>query len=285
MKASTRHPFTAQPLCLCGGVAIVAVRKLPLVLQAFNYCAHKGDLLEPLNFMTETTARRPQVLIELELAGKANSSMKERTMQSLTRTFTATVLAAAALAAATGAQAQTSSSTSASANSNYTFYAPGSRYFGLNIGQSDFSLPNGAGGFPSDNKDTSYNIYGGSYFNNNFGVELGYTDFGKITRGGGQTDAEGINLSLVGRLPLSNSFNLLGKVGTTYGRTRVTASPASGLATGSESDWGVSYGIGAEWAFTPALSAVLAWDEHNLKFPGSGKDRVSTTSLGLRYRF
>lgn len=211
--------------------------------------------------------------------------MKESTMQSLTRTFTATVLAAAALAAATGAQAQTSSSTSASANSNYTFYAPGSRYFGLNIGQSDFSLPNGAGGFPSDNKDTSYNIYGGSYFNNNFGVELGYTDFGKITRGGGQTDAEGINLSLVGRLPLSNSFNLLGKLGTTYGRTRVTASPASGLATGSESDWGVSYGIGAEWAFTPALSAVLAWDEHNLKFPGSGKDRISTTSLGLRYRF
>lgn len=208
-------------------------------------------------------------------------------MQSLTRTFSATVLAVAALAAATGAQAQStsSSSTSASASSNYTFYAPGSRYFGLNIGQSDFSLPNGAGGFGSDNKDTSYNIYGGTYFNNNFGVELGYTDFGKINRGGGQTDAEGINLSLVGRLPLSNAFNLLGKVGTTYGRTRVSAAPASGLATGSESDWGLSYGIGAEWAFTPALSAVVAWDEHNLKFVGTGKDRVSTASLGLRYRF
>jgi OOP family OmpA-OmpF porin len=206
------------------------------------------------------------------------------TMQSLTRTFTATVLAVAALAATTtGAQAQTSSGTSASGN--YTFYAPGSRYFGLNIGQSDFSLPNGAGAFPSENKDTSYNIYGGSYFNNNFGVELGYTDFGKINRGGGQTEAEGINLSLVGRLPLSNSFNLLGKLGTTYGRTRVSASPASGIATGNQSDWGVSYGIGAEWAFTPAMSAVLAWDEHNLKFPGSGKDRVSTTSVGLRYRF
>lgn len=206
-------------------------------------------------------------------------------MQSLTRTLSATALAMAALAATTGAQAQTSSSTSASASSNYSFYAPGSRYFGLNIGQSDFSLPSGAGGFPSDNKDTSYNIYGGSYFNNNFGVELGYTDFGKVNRGGGETEAEGINLSLVGRLPMSNSFNLLGKVGTTYGRTRVSASPASGLATGTESDWGVSYGIGAEWAFTPALSAVLAWDEHNLKFVGSGKDRVSTTSLGLRYRF
>lgn len=205
-------------------------------------------------------------------------------MQSLTRTFSAAVLAVAALAAATGAQAQSTSS-GTMASSNYSFYAPGSRYFGLNIGQSDFSLPNGAGGFGSDNKDTSYNIYGGSYFNNNFGVELGYTDFGKINRGGGQTEAEGINLSLVGRLPLSNSFNLLGKLGTTYGRTRVSAAPASGLATGNESDWGVSYGIGAEWAFTPALSAVLAWDEHKLKFVGTGKDRVSAASVGLRYRF
>jgi OOP family OmpA-OmpF porin len=123
-------------------------------------------------------------------------------------------------------------------SSNYSFYAPGSRYFGLNIGQSDFSLPNGTGGFPSDNKDTSYNIYGGSYFNNNFGLELGYTDFGKANRAGGQTEAQGINLSLVGRLPLSNSFNLLGKLGTTYGHTRVSprrprASPRAPKAVGA----------------------------------------------------
>jgi len=201
-------------------------------------------------------------------------------MPSLTRTISATVFAVAALAGAAGAQAQSSQT-----SSNYSFYAPGSRYFGLNVGQSDFSLPSGTGAFPSDNKDTSYNIYGGSYFNNNFGLELGYTDFGKANRAGGQTEAQGINLSLVGRLPLSNSFNLLGKLGTTYGHTRVSASPASGLASGSESNWGVSYGIGAEWAFTPALSAVLAWDEHDLKFVGTGKERVSTTSLGLRYRF
>lgn len=209
-------------------------------------------------------------------------------MPSLTRTFSATVLAAAALAAATGAQAQSSSasgSSGMSTSSNYSFYAPGSRYFGLNVGKSDFSLPSGAGGFPSDNKDTSYNIYGGSYFNNNFGLELGYTDFGKANRAGGQTEAQGINLSLVGRLPLSNSFNLLGKLGTTYGHTRVSSSPLSGIPSGSESGWGVSYGIGAEWAFTPALSAVLAWDEHDMKFSGTGNERISTTSVGLRYRF
>jgi len=201
-------------------------------------------------------------------------------MPSLTRTISATVFAVAALAGAAGAQAQSSQT-----SSNYSFYAPGSRYFGLNVGQSDFSLPSGTGAFPSDNKDTSYNIYGGSYFNNNFGLELGYTDFGKANRAGGQTEAQGINLSLVGRLPLSNSFNLLGKLGTTYGHTRVSSAAASGIASGSESGWGVSYGLGAEWAFTPAMSAVLAWDEHDMKFVGTGNQRVSTTSLGLRYRF
>ena len=201
-------------------------------------------------------------------------------MPSLTRTISATVFAVAALAGAAGAQAQSSQT-----SSNYSFYAPGSRYFGLNVGQSDFSLPSGTGAFPSDNKDTSYNIYGGSYFNNNFGLELGYTDFGKANRAGGQTEAQGINLSLVGRLPLSNSFNLLGKLGTTYAHTRVSSSPLSGIPSGTENGWGVSYGLGAEWAFTPALSAVLAWDEHDMKFTGTGNERVSTTSLGLRYRF
>lgn len=197
-------------------------------------------------------------------------------MQSLTRTFSATVFAVAALAAGTGAHAQ---------SSNYSLYGPGSSYIGFNAGQSDFSLGSGAGAFPFDKRDTTYNIYGGSYFNNNFGLELGYTDFGKIARAGGTTKAEGFNLSLVGKMPLSPSFNLLGKLGTTYGRTDVSSDPASGVLPGSESGFGVSYGLGAEYVFNPNWSAVLQYDGHELKFAGSGRDRISATTAGLRYRF
>jgi opacity protein-like surface antigen len=197
-------------------------------------------------------------------------------MRSLTRSFSATVLAVAALAAGTVAHAQ---------GSNYSLYGPGASYVGLNAGKSDFSVGNGTGVFASENKDTAYNIYGGSYFNNNLGMELGFTDFGKVNRAGGTTKAQGFNLSLVGRLPLSPSFNLLGKLGTTYGRTDVSAAPASGVASGSESGFGVSYGLGAEYAFTPQLSAVLQYDSHDLKFAGSGRDRVSATTAGLRYKF
>jgi OOP family OmpA-OmpF porin len=197
-------------------------------------------------------------------------------MRSLTRNLSATVLAVAALAAGASAQAQ---------SSNYTLNAPGASYVGLNVGKSDFSVGNGNGLFSSENKDTAYGINAGSYINNNLGMELGFTDFGKINRAGGTTKAQGFNLSMVGRLPLSPSFNLLGKLGATYGRTDVSASPASGVASGSESGFGVSYGVGAEYAFNPQMSAVLQYDAHDMKFVGTGNDRVSATTVGLRYKF
>lgn len=201
-------------------------------------------------------------------------------MPSLTRTFSTTVLAIAALTGAVGAQAQMS---------NYSLYAPGSGYVGVNIGQSDYSLEGGLRGFgfnfDADDKDTAFNIYTGSFFHPNFGFEVGYTHFGKIDRAGGSTKAEGINLSLVGRAPVSQQFNLLAKLGTTYGWTDVSAVPATGIASGDEKGFGMSYGLGAEYAFNPTMSAVLQYDEHRLKFAGTGRDRVSTTTVGLRYRF
>ena len=196
-------------------------------------------------------------------------------MKLFNRSFSAAVLSIAALMAATSAQAQ----------SNYSLYSPGASYVGLNVGSSNFSLGNGFGPFASDNRDTVYNIYTGTFFTPNFGVEAGYTNFGKIDRAGGNTKAQGFNLSLVGRAPITQSFNIFGKLGTTYGRTEVSAFPGTGIASGKENGFGVSYGIGAEYSFNPQLSAVLQYDEHKLKFAGDGRDRVNATTVGLRYRF
>ena len=114
---------------------------------------------------------------------------------------------------------------------------------------------------------------------------MGYTHFGKIDRAGGQTKAEGVNLSLIGRLPLSPQFNLLGKVGTTYARTDVSSAFGSGVTAGRESDFGLSYGVGAEYAFTPMVSGVLQYDEHKLKFAGGSDDRVGAATVGVRFKF
>lgn len=204
------------------------------------------------------------------------------TMKKSHRIIANLFVAAASLATAVGAQAQSSTSSPSSA---YAMYGSGNSYLGLNAGQSNFSLGSGTGLFGSDKYDTAYNVYAGSYFNRNFGFEFGYTDFGSVSRAGGKTKADGINLSLVGRLPLSDSFNLLGKLGTTYGRTEVSSAAGSGVTAGSENEFGWSYGVGAEYSFNPQWSAVLQYDEHELKFAGGGRDRISATSLGLRYRF
>ena len=191
-------------------------------------------------------------------------------------------IACASFATVTAAQAQTASSRS---GSGFSMYSPGSSYLGFNAGQSDFSLGNGSSLFSGDDKDTAYSIYAGSYFNPYLGLEAGYTDFGKARRGGGESKAMGFNLSLVGKYPLGTSFNLLGKVGSTYGRTEVSSLPGSGITAGKESGFGISYGVGAEYLFTPQLSAVAQYDEHRLEFAGAGRDRIGAATLGLRLRF
>ncbi|MBA4329562.1 MAG: hypothetical protein C0428_15135 [Polaromonas sp.] len=202
-------------------------------------------------------------------------------MKPSTTLFSSIVVATAAWASATAAHAQTSSP-SASATS---WYAPNSAYIGLNAGQSNYRQGCGTGAFSCGDKDDAYSIYGGSMFSNNFGLELGYVNMGDIGRGGGTTKAEGINLSLVGKLPLSPSFGLFGKVGTTYGRTNVSSLPGSGVTAGKEDGFGLSVGAGVSYDFSERWSAVLQWDRHDFKFAGAGRENINATTLGLKYRF
>ncbi|MBT9507065.1 outer membrane beta-barrel protein [Rhodoferax sp.] len=192
------------------------------------------------------------------------------------------LVAAASLATLAGAQAQSSTQGVSSSDASY---GQGSSYIGLNAGQSDFKLGNGTGLFASDNRTDAFSIYAGTYINHNFGFEFGYTDFGKIGRGGGNTKADGLSLSLIGKLPLGSSFNLLGKLGTTYGRTEVTSAAGSGITAGNDNGFGWSYGVGAEYAFTPQFSVVLQYDEHYLPFVETGRERVRAAGLGLRFGF
>lgn len=195
--------------------------------------------------------------------------------------FPRLVLLAAGLTLAMGAaQAQTS------AMAKNSYYVPGTSYIGFNVGESNFKAPNGGfGRFNSEKNDTSYSIYGGGYFNKNFGMELGYTDFGRIARAGGNTKAYGIDLSLVGKLPVNDVFAVTGRVGAIYGHTDTTANAAAGIATGTESGLGISYGVGAEYAINTNWSAVVRYDEHKLKFAGGNKETIGNTSIGLKYKF
>lgn len=195
---------------------------------------------------------------------------------------TAAALCCAALPVAAQTTAGASSGTGMTAP-RANFLRSG--YLGLNLGRSRYDVSCGSALFACDRTDNLVNLYGGSMFSDYFGAEIGYLHFGEMNRGGGDTDAQGINLSLVGRAPVASSFSVIGKLGTTYGRTRTSAAAGSGVTPGNDSGWGLSYGLGLAYDFTPRMSAVLSWDSHDLHFAGTGRDAVRTTSVGLQYRF
>lgn len=184
----------------------------------------------------------------------------------------------------TGAQAQSNTYTS---SNNAMGNPSGSDYVGINAGSSDLNRPiSGFGVFGGNNQSSAYSLYFGHYFpGQNYGYEVGYIDFGSHDRDGGNTKVDGINLSFVGRLPLNSSFNLLGKIGTTYGRTTVSTAPSSNASSGSERGFDWAYGVGAELLFSPEWSGVLQYSEHYVKYPPDSHERASATMLGLRYRY
>jgi opacity protein-like surface antigen len=197
------------------------------------------------------------------------------------RTFLCLVVAAAAsLALPLAAQTPSADSPRSS-----WLPAPGRSYLGLNLGRSNYNIPCGSISLLCDDTDRSVKLYAGTMVGNFWGVELGYINMGRVARAGGETKAQGLNLSLVGKAPLARSFGVFGKVGTTYGRTETSAIAGSGITAGDGRGFGLSYGAGVSYDFTPRLSAVLEWESNDFRFAGSGRDPVRSTSLGLQYRY
>ena len=184
------------------------------------------------------------------------------------------------------AVAQTPAASSSTTTPSWSegFHA-GRGYLGLSLGASKYHVPCPSITLACDTRDNAARLYGGAMVGNYWGVEVGYLDLGRIAREGGKTRAQGLNLSLVGKAPLARSVGVFGRLGTTYGRTETSTSGSSAVAAGSERGFGLSYGAGLSYEFTPRLSATLEWDTNDFRFPGGGRDPVRSTSLGLQYRY
>lgn len=204
----------------------------------------------------------------------------------MTPSFRLFPVALAVACAAVSVQAQTTNSSNAPARADRNSIVPYTQdgYVGISGGRSKYDLNTGPAGLASDTSGSPLKLYTGGFFHPNMGVEFGYLNAGKAHRLGGDTKAHGFNLSLVGRAPLSDQFDVFGKVGTTYGRTRTSAVMGTGVQTGKEDGFGLSYGLGARWAFTPQWAAVVEWENHRFKFSDGNAD-VKLTTVGLQYRF
>ena len=138
--------------------------------------------------------------------------------------------------------------------------------------------------FDCDSRDTGFKVYAGGKMNELLGLEVGYTDFGKIRASGGDTKAFAIPVTLTVGTPLGTRFGIFGKIGGLYGRTDVTASGDELFERGNKNGWGWTYGAGATFAVTPTVDIRADFDRYKLDFVGGRRD-VDMLSAGVQVRF
>jgi OOP family OmpA-OmpF porin len=149
-------------------------------------------------------------------------------------------------------------------------------------------------------RDNGFKAFGGYQFNRNIGVEAGYFDLGKFgytartTPAGsltGDMSVKGLNVDVVGTLPLTDRFSVLGRVGVTSaqsvgdfsatGSARVPYASAHSSQRFTNAKWGA----GVAYAFTDALSVRLEAERYRINDSVGNRGHVDMLSVGLVYRF
>jgi hypothetical protein len=122
------------------------------------------------------------------------------------------------------------------------FAVPPGYYGGLDLGSTKID--------GLDDNKTGFGGFLGYGFNRFFAVELGYRQLGKWNVDGVEFTAKQSHVSVIGSYPLAPQFDLYGRLG--YNQLRGEAS-YRGYTYGDDTSGGL-YGIGLNYAFTPAVS-------------------------------
>lgn len=183
-------------------------------------------------------------------------------------------------------------------------------YMGISAGESRAHIDSGritqgllGAGFTTDSlsedrRDTGYKAFVGFPLHPNWAIETGYFDLGRFgftantTPAGsltGTARVRGFNLDLVGNLPITDRWSMLGRVGAAYAQTRdqFTGTGAVTVVDPSPSkrETNYKYGLGTQYAFTPALTLRLEAERYRINDAVGHRDNVDLVSLGLVYRF
>ena len=206
-------------------------------------------------------------------------------MTSTFRALTRGAVAAAALGIAFGAGAQPTQD--GVANSVVGSGArSGNSFIGVAVGKASYGTSCGnVSGLTCSRSTTSYSITAGNMITQNVGIELTGMNLGRVDRAGGGVSARGLNLSAVARVPLGDVLGLEGKVGTTYGITKVSAADGSGVAGGRARGFGLGYGVALDVKVARGVHGALGWEQHDFKFAGQGRSNVKNVTLALGYTF
>lgn len=133
-----------------------------------------------------------------------------------------------------------------------------------------------------DDADTGFGIGGGYQLNDHFAVEFGYVDLGSLSYRGTGTVTDGVEqapieanlgssadgpvVSVLGILPIGESFSVYGRAGLSFmnakGTARITVDGVSDSASQSSQKSDLMFGAGAEYDLTRHFAIRLGWDRY-----------------------
>lgn len=156
-------------------------------------------------------------------------------------------------------------------------------HVGLSIGKARFNVPC-IEGMVCKRNGRAITFHAGSDLSKRLGFELSYMRMSNMAHEGNAIRVRGLNLNLLGELPLASSLTLTGRVGTNYARTRMDVASGTGVVTGKAQGFGLSYGLGLNWDISDRWAATTDLNRHQFKFV-TGRDTVDTATVSLRYRY
>ena len=183
-------------------------------------------------------------------------------------------------------------------------------YAGANLGQSRAKIDD-AGitsdllgrGFSSvsivdDDRSAGYKIFGGYQLNKNFAIEGGYFSLGNfgytattIPAGtlNGNIKLRGLNLDLVGILPITEKFSAFGRIGANHTQARDTFRGTGAVQVlnpnPSKRDTNLKLGLGVQYALTESLALRAEVERYRINDAIGNKGDIDLVSVGLLYRF
>lgn len=183
-------------------------------------------------------------------------------------------------------------------------------YAGANVGRSGATIDNAritsgllGGGLSTssitnDDRSTGYKLFGGYQFNRNFAVEGGYFDLGNFGYTAntvplgildGRIKLKGLNLDLVGILPITEKFSVFGRAGVNHADARDSFTGTGAVSVINPNphkrETNYKFGVGLQYAFTDALAVRGEVERYRINDAVGNRGDIDLVSIGLIYRF
>lgn len=183
-------------------------------------------------------------------------------------------------------------------------------YIGANIGQSKAKIDDariasrllGSGltttSIADNDTDTAYKIFGGYKLNKNIALEAGIFNLGQfgytattVPAGtlNGNVNLDGVNLDVVGMLPITEKFSGFGRLGWSYAEARGTFTTSGAVAPTDTNPnkrfTNYKAGLGLQYDFNEALGLRGEWERYRVNDAVGSDGDIQMYSIGLVYRF